>query len=135
MPESEQTFDAVAVPLVEERVSIDKRTIETGRVTVRTVVEATDARVAESLLHYAAEVERVPVDREIDRAPEPRWEGDVLVVPVVEEFLVVEKRLRLVEELRIVRRRTVEEFETTVPLRRTRVQVERRDSDDAPLNP
>lgn len=123
------------LPVVEERLSVDKRTVETGRVSVRTAVEQTNALVAEDLLRDQAEVERVPVGREVESAPEPRWEGDVLIVPVVEEFLVVEKRLRVVEELRVVRRRTVERVETTVPLRSTRVEVERRDGDDTPFHP
>jgi stress response protein YsnF len=124
--------EPAVLPLVEERVSVDKRTVETSRVSIRTAVEQTEVLVAEDLLQEIAAVERAPVGREVETAPEPRWEGDVLIVPVVEEFLVVEKRLRLVEELRVVRRRSVERVETKVPLRSTRVEVERRDGDDAP---
>jgi hypothetical protein len=52
-----------------------------------------------------AGVERVPVNRLIDTEPQTRQEGDVTVIPIVEEVLVVEKRLLLKEEIRIRRTR------------------------------
>ena len=52
----------------------------------------------------AIEVERVPVGRWLDAPADVRHEGDTTVYPVVEEVLVVEKRLRLVEEVRVTRR-------------------------------
>jgi stress response protein YsnF len=42
--------------------------------------------------------------RIVETAPEIRTEGDVTILPVVEEVLVVEKRLVLKEELHIRRR-------------------------------
>ena len=47
------------------------------------------------------EVERVPVGRWIDAPVAIRQEGDTTIYPVVEEVVVVEKRLRLVEEVRV----------------------------------
>jgi cysteine sulfinate desulfinase/cysteine desulfurase-like protein len=49
----------------------------------------------------ALDVQRVPIGQFVDRAPAPRQEGDVLIVPCIEEVVVVEKRLRVREELRI----------------------------------
>jgi stress response protein YsnF len=42
--------------------------------------------------------------RMVETAPEIRTESDVTILPVVEEVLVVEKRLVLKEELHIRRR-------------------------------
>ena len=50
------------------------------------------------------EVTRVPIDKVVETAPEIRTDGDVTIVPVLEEVLVVEKRLVLKEELHIRRR-------------------------------
>ena len=50
-------------------------------------------------------VERVPVDQFVDEAPQVRTEGDVTIIPVLEERYVLEKRLVLVEELHIRRER------------------------------
>ncbi len=124
MPDKDESPDQV-LPLAEERLIVSKREAVTGRVTVRTVVDERQERVRETLAREEADVERVAIDREIDAVPEPRWEGDVFVVPVVEEILVVEKRLRLKEEVRITRLRRSEDVDEPVTLRSTRAVVER----------
>ena len=73
----------------------------------------------------AIEVERVPVGRWIDAPADVRHEGDTTVYPVVEEVLVVEKRLRLVEEVRVTRRQTTRQVQERVGLRREEIVVER----------
>ena len=50
-------------------------------------------------------VERVPVNRLIEGPMETRQEGETTVIPVVEEVLIMQKRLFLKEEVRITRRR------------------------------
>jgi stress response protein YsnF len=52
-------------------------------------------------------------------------EDDVIIVPILEEILLVEKRLVLKREIRITKRRTSETVEIPVSLRKQRVKVER----------
>lgn len=59
----------------------------------------------EPLFREDCDVSRVSVRRLIDKPVEPRMEGDTLIVPLMEEVLVLEKRLLLREELHIKRRR------------------------------
>ena len=73
----------------------------------------------------AIEVERVPVGRWLDAPADVRHEGDTTVYPVVEEVLVVEKRLRLVEEVRVTRRQATRQVQERVGLRREEVVIER----------
>ena len=113
------------IPLVEERVSVTKRTIETGRVRVKTIVDENQAWVREELAHEEAIVEHVPVGREVTEIPEVRHDGDVLIVPVIEEMLVVEKRLVLKEELHIRKQRRTEQIEEPITVRSMRAVVER----------
>ncbi len=113
------------IPLVEEEVRIDKREVERGRVRVRTVTDEVEEMARATLDGEAVEVERVAVDRMVEVAPEIRTEGDVTIIPVVEEVLVVEKRLVLKEELHIRRQTRTEEVEVPVELRKERVEVER----------
>jgi hypothetical protein len=70
-------------------------------------------------------VERVPIDREVSETPSIREEDGVTIVPVVEEILVVERRLRLKEELHIKKVRRTEDVEVPVTVRSTRATVER----------
>jgi stress response protein YsnF len=60
-------------------------------------------------------------------APATRYEGDTLVVPVLEEVLVVERRVRIKEELRITRRQREEHCHDTVVVRSEHVSIERFD--------
>jgi stress response protein YsnF len=58
-------------------------------------------------------------------APSTRTEDGVTIIPVLEEVLVVEKRLVLKREIRIRKRSTSENVEIPVSLRKQRAKVER----------
>ncbi len=115
------------IPLVEERVSATKRRVETGRVRVTTRVEQREELVRAELLRDEVDIEGVPVGREIDRVPDVRQEGEVTIVPVVEEVLVVETRLVLVEEIRLRRVQGRETVEKPVILAAQRAEIVRED--------
>jgi stress response protein YsnF len=117
--------DVQRFPVIEEEAHVTKRATETERVTVRTVPEEQQVVVREQLMREHVEVVRIPRDQEIAAVPPIRTEGDVTIVPVVEERLVVEKRLFLIEELHLHRRAEVEQLSVPTTLRRTRVEVNR----------
>jgi uncharacterized protein (TIGR02271 family) len=113
------------IPIVEERAEIGKRPVTTGRIRVRTETRREETMVPAELEGEAVDVERIAVGTEIDAVPAVRTEGDTTIVPVVEEILVVEKRLVLKEEIHIRRRPTRETVEVPVTLRRQRAAIER----------
>ncbi|RYY63293.1 MAG: DUF2382 domain-containing protein, partial [Comamonadaceae bacterium] len=94
---------------------------------LRKRVEEVPQRVRESLEHVVVDVERVPLGTVVTEPPAVRQEGDVMVVPVIQERLVIRKELVLVEEIRLTRRREVVQGQAEVILRRERVAVERFD--------
>jgi uncharacterized protein (TIGR02271 family) len=114
-----------AIPLMEEELRVEKVGIATGKVRITTVVDVTEEMARACLEEETVDVERVPIGREVDVAPSMRTEGDVVIFPVVEEILIVEKRLVLKEELHIRRRVTHENVEVPVTLRKERAVVER----------
>ena len=75
--------------LVEERLEVGKREVERGRVVVRTRVETREEIAEAALRQEEVSVERVPVGRPVEAAPPVREEDGVLIVPVLEERLVV----------------------------------------------
>ena len=89
------------IPLIEEVLRLGKRTVETGRVRISLTTETVEETMRETLRSRRAEVERVPIGREVSEVPATRQKGDAIIVPVVEEVLVVEKRLILKEEIRL----------------------------------
>jgi stress response protein YsnF len=115
----------VAIPLAEETATLRRDTVVSGRVRVRTVVDWHEQEVETSLLTERVEVTTVPIGRVVDEPPRIRVEGDVTIVPVLEEEVVVERRLVLREEIHL--RRLSEATPVTVPvaLRRERAEIER----------
>jgi uncharacterized protein (TIGR02271 family) len=113
------------IPLAEEQLSVEKRQVETAKVRVRTETEFVEEQVSVDLLQDEVEVTRVPIGRAVEKPPALREEGDVLIVPVLEEVLVVEKRLVLKEELRIARRAKSTVRELPVVLRKQRAVIDR----------
>jgi stress response protein YsnF len=96
-------------------------------VRVRKIVHEETAHVDEAVREERVSVERVPVHRLAEGTPGVRHEGDVMIVPVLEERLVVEKRLFIVEELRITRQASTRSEPQELKLRREEVVVERLD--------
>jgi uncharacterized protein (TIGR02271 family) len=116
--------EPLVVPLAQERLRIGVRRIETGKVVITKSVREREQVVDEPVIQEHAEIERVAVNRFIDSPVSVREEGDLLIVPVMEEVLVVEKRLLLKEELRIRRRRVETRQSQRVVLRTEEAQVE-----------
>ncbi len=117
--------EVAAIPLVEERLSVAKRQVESGRVRVHVTVDERDEVVTEELLRDDLQIERVPRNIRLSEMPTVRLEGNTTIVPVVEEVVVVEKSLVLVEEIHISRRSVAEKTEIPVKLRVERVNIER----------
>ena len=116
------------IPVIEERARVDKRVVERAVVRISTSIKQSDHVIAEPLRHEEIEIQRVPVNKEVDSMPGVRQEGDVVVIPVVEERAVLVKRLVLVEELHVHRHVVEEIVDTPVSLRSTEISVERRGS-------
>jgi uncharacterized protein (TIGR02271 family) len=117
--------EVAAIPLVEERLEVGKRQVESGRVKVRVAVDSHEAIVPAELRHDEVEIRRVPRNVAVTELPAVRLEGDTTVIPVLEEQLVVEKRLVLVEEIHVLRRARTKVEEIPVVLRSERAEIER----------
>jgi uncharacterized protein (TIGR02271 family) len=119
--------DGAKVPVVEEQVRVHAQPVETERVRITKAVTAREATVAPLLVADDVQVERRTLDppRFVDQAPPIRYEGDTTIIPVLEERLVVEKRLVVREELRITRTRREYREPQRVVLRSEHVSVER----------
>ena len=117
--------EVAAIPLVEERLIVSKRQVETGRLRVRISVEERDERVPVELAHDEVEVERVPKNVAVSELPGVRLEGNTTIIPVVEEVVVVEKRLVLVEEIHIRRKTATTTQEIPMTVRSEQASIER----------
>jgi uncharacterized protein (TIGR02271 family) len=117
--------DPDTIKLAAEELSVDRHKIETGRVRVTTVTREQEELVDVPLTRERVEVTHVPIGRAVETMPAIRQDGETTIVPVVEEVLVLERRLMLKEELHIKRVRTTERHQESVRLRRQEAIVTR----------
>lgn len=113
------------VPVVAERLRVGRRKTVTGRVRVLKRTRSSTVVVDEPVVREEVTVQRVAVGRFVDGPVPDRYENGALVVSVVEEVPVVVRRFRLVEELRITRRRLTVPRRQPVTLRREEADVRR----------
>jgi len=125
----EAVGDVQVLPLYAEQVAVSKRVRKT-RVQVARTTRTREAVVKEDLAHEQVVVERVAIGRVVDAVPDVRQEGDVTILPVMEEIVVVERRLILKEEVHIRRVRTTERHVETVTLREQEAAVTRTEIQD-----
>ena len=113
------------IPLLAEEVAVSKQVVETGRVQVARVTHEREQLIDELLAHETVEINWTPIGRQVDTMPSVREEGDTVVIPIVEEVLVIERRLFLKEEVRVRRARSMERHQESVTLRHHEAVVTR----------
>jgi uncharacterized protein (TIGR02271 family) len=122
----------IVLPVISEELDVQKRKRTTGKVRVEKESVAHNETVSMPLTSERADVRRVVIDRPVDVVPAVRREGDTIILPVIEEVPVVEKRLMLKEEIHVTRRRTTQQHEETVTLRKEQAAVRRLDAEGKP---
>ena len=124
----------LVIPVVEERLEVSRERVETGRVRISKSVEAREVVVDDPLKRESVRVEHVPINQVVTGAvPQVREEGDVTVIPILEERVVTRTELVLVEEVRIHRDHSEYHDPQRVTLRKEVVSVERFGEDGRPL--
>lgn len=124
----------LVIPVVEERLEVSRERVESGRVRISKSVEAREVVVDDPLKRESVRVEHVPINQVVTGAvPQVREEGDVTVIPILEERVVTRTELVLVEEVRIHRDHSEYHDPQRVTLRKEVVSVERFGEDGKPL--
>jgi uncharacterized protein (TIGR02271 family) len=122
--------DTVTIPVHQEELHVGTRTVDTGAgVRIHTSVTERPVAVDQAVRHDELSVTRVPIDRIVAAGDTPvqRYEGDTLIIPVLEEVLVIERRVRIKEELHITKTQRETHHTETVLLKSEHVSVERFD--------
>ena len=118
--------EPVVIPVAREEASVARKVVDKGAVRVRKVVREKVELIDEPLLHDEIDVEHVVVNRVVDAPEPPREEGDVLIIPVYEEVLTVQRQWVLKEEVRLRRREVQSRHREEVVLREEEALVEHR---------
>ena len=126
--------DEPAILLHAEDFAIARRSVAGDNVRVETTTRTRDHHIDEPLLHSRVEVERVPIGRTVAAIPPVREEGDTTILPVVEEVIVVERRLILKEEVHVRRVQVAEHHTETVTTREQTAEICRTKPDSPKSN-
>ena|SRR5688572_1762790 len=115
-----------SIPVVEEKAVVTTEVVDVSKVrllkTVENAIENVDVTTAEEHI----EIKRVPRNVIVDQVPEGvRYEGDVMIIPVLKEVAVVEKKIMLVEEIHVSRHTRRANKTVEVPVRKEKIEAER----------
>ncbi|HEY0458418.1 MAG TPA: YsnF/AvaK domain-containing protein [Pyrinomonadaceae bacterium] len=123
--DSQTQSEKMVIPVIQEEITVGKQVVEAGRVRISKRISEHEELVDVPLFREEVRVERVPVNLFVEQLPPVRQEGDTMIIPVVEEQIVIQKKLLLVEELR-VRKEVVEHHQPqTVNVRKEQVEIKR----------
>lgn len=111
----------VTLPLVAERLTANVRQGERGHIHIRKRVVHERKRAVVPLTIEAAIIEHIPADRFDPDAPRA---ADELIIPLVEERLVVRKETVVREYLRVRKQSRVERREVSGEVRREVAEIE-----------
>jgi uncharacterized protein (TIGR02271 family) len=115
--------DEVVMPLLGEEIAVAKSVAQTRRVMVQRLTREQRGSIAAPLAEERVEITRVPIGREVDAMPPIREEGDTVIIPILEEQLVFERRLFLKEEVRVRHVRGTRMHRENVTLRHHDIEV------------
>jgi len=115
--------DYKTLKLLAEELKVSKRKVEDGGLRLERKTTTHLEPVDLELRRTSAAVERIAIDQPVDSIPTIRTEGDVVIVPVVEEKVEVIRRLILKEEVHIRLDESTERYHDDVELRKQDVEV------------
>lgn len=115
------------IPVVHEHAVIHKEIVETGKVHIRKKVTEEVVSVNLPVVNETYSVEHVPVEKKILDTPPPalRYEGNKMIIPVLREITVVQKKYEVIEELHITRHSVETPLVQEITLLKEHIQVER----------
>jgi uncharacterized protein (TIGR02271 family) len=116
---------AVSIPVLEERIQVNKKTVETARVRLRKSVSQRQQQIEVPTHREEVDIRRVSIDRVVEQPVPTRKQGGVTIISLHEERLVTTKLLVLTEELHISTRKSTVVTSHDVTLRREEIDIER----------
>jgi uncharacterized protein (TIGR02271 family) len=127
--EIQENDEKTVLPVIEEHVVISKEVIETGKVIIKKRVKEEEAYVNIPIIQEAYQVERKPGRKELlNEHPSIRTEGDKMIIPVVREVLVIEKKYEVLEEVHVIKTKTEVPHLQQITLLKEEVIVERKNN-------
>lgn len=121
-----QTENITVIPVTQEFITVSKEVVETGKVHIRKTVTEEEATINLPLIQEGYQIERRPGSKELlSQHPPIRREGENMIIPVVREVLIVEKRYEVLEEVHVIKTKTEVPHLQQVTLLKESVDIKR----------
>lgn len=117
--------DKMVIPIIEEQATIEKYIVPVGKVNITKRIEELEEIVDVPTYRGEVDVKRVPINLFVEEQPNIRHEGDTMIIPIVQEQVVMVKKIFLVEELHVQNRVIETHQPQTVMLKKDVVEVQR----------
>ena len=122
--------DSETIPVVEESAKISRHVVDNGSVRLKKIIEEENVNIQHDVAHEDLEIRRISINKPVESPPAAvRYEGETMIVSVLREEIIVEKRLILAEEIHITKKVIIRKLEEPVVLRRERIAITRVDAD------
>jgi uncharacterized protein (TIGR02271 family) len=122
------------IPVIEEKLEVGKRQVETGTVHVTSHVVETPVNESVTLREEHADIQRRPVDRPATEADLDAFKEETIEVRQMAEKAVVNKTAHVVEEVVVGKTATTNTQQISDTVRKTVVDVEREGQDTAAMD-
>lgn len=130
LPPAAWTEQTHRFDVIHEQVQVDKKVVETGVVQIIKRVSEDRQTVNLPTSREEITVERIARNQYVETPPSIRYEGDTMIIPVLQEVIITQKKILLVEEVYVTKHQVHEHKSEEIILRKEDVIIER-----IPINP
>ena len=116
------------IPVMREFLTVDKEVVETGKVFIKRRVEEENATINIPLVNEVYKIERIPGKNQVfDTPPPTRYEDGNMIIPVIREVPEVIIRYQVIEEVHVIKEKTVVPHLQQITLLKENITIERKD--------
>ncbi|GLR11083.1 hypothetical protein COO59_15130 [Mixta theicola] len=129
-PNQDVTEQHEAIPLAEEQAAVSTQRVVDRRIRIDRSTTTAEKLLEAELWHEEVEIEHVEKNEPVTEGyfPQVRQEGDVLIVPVIEEQVEIIRHYVLKEEVHIHKLKKSEQFQQKVTLRSQEIEINKEDT-------
>ncbi|WP_435945927.1 DUF2382 domain-containing protein [Dryocola sp. BD586] len=127
--EKDVSLPPKTVSLAEERVELGTRKVVDRRIRITRSTRADEKLIETELTHEDALIKRVAKNEAVKpgNIPQVRQEGEVTIIPVIEERIEIVKHYFLTEEIHVIKKRRKETHQENITLRSQEINISTED--------
>lgn len=125
VPPQQASGEEQRLPLMEEHATLDKARVLDSRISIERTTTSAEELLETELAREEVEIEHIAKNQPVEDgySAEVRYEGEVMIIPVIEEHVEIIRRRVLKEEVHIRKVKKVEPYQQKVLIRSQEVKI------------